>query len=659
MGTIYMSSNKTAWHGRLEWSYSDGYVSVTMYTWKTDGYPSSAASGANFTATITIGTSARTFVFQQQETYTMTVGVHSAYISEREVYISGRVEAPYGVSMYGNPLAGSANVILYEEDPETPEPSEMTLGAQSVSMGDTLNISIFRYGAKCTHTLKYREAGTSSDPVTIATDVGNFYAWQVPDLSAWCTQRLSVAVELICVTYLQGVLCGETSEEVEILLPKATKPVCSSSVVMGNPLAITMERRSAAYTHDLHYMLAEKTGTIAQSVETAFSWVVPLELAAAVPLLTKATAVITCVTYLGVMEVGRETLTVSMTVPDNDQTKPKAVMSLSPAGDLGNTFAGMYIRGRTGVRAEFTATSDYSQVQSYTLVVDGIPVAGNPAVSGMLRSHGAVTVTGRVTDARGYVRELTQVIQVVAYDRPGVIPCPGESGIVAVRCDADGTRNPRGQHLLIRAGRKYTALSTEAGQLNYCRLQYRIKKAGSENYSEFVTLISGEELESDYVQITLENAVPELRSSYTIQLEAIDTLGGYSVITLSVAALTVPFHIGKGNSNVAVGKYCDYSRTDAFEIGLTAYFDTGIALRRIFSDGEWTMGSQLGSTVADAEISAIPLYTLFIGVCQNRPVWLIKLGAGLYGSGVKILWEGSEVTLEEAPAPVTALYAVL
>ena len=658
MGTISLYSNKTAWKGELEWSYSGGYVTVTMYTWKTDGYPSSAASGAHFQATITIGSSTKSFSFQEQETYTMTVGTHRAYVSGNEVYISGRVEAPYGVSMYNNPLTGYDNVVLYEEEePETVSPSELTLSAESVTMGQTLNISLMRYASQCTHTLRYR-AGTGG-AMAIATGVGIFYGWKVPDLSAWCRDKLSVTVEISCQTYLNGVYCGVTTKTVEVLLPPATKPVCSATAVMGGTLAITMERLCSSYTHALAYRLAEETGTIAEGLETAYSWTVPLDLAKAIPLLTKGTATLTCVTYLNAMEVGQETVTVSLSVPDNEQTKPTAQMALSPSGILDEQFAGMYIRGRTGVKAEFTAESEYSQIKSYTLVVDGTEVTGNPAVSAYLRSHGSVTVTGRVTDARGYVRQLTQQIQVAAYDRPAVIPWEGESGVVAVRCDADGSRNPRGQHLLIRAGRKYTSLGTGEGQLNYCTLQYRIKKAGAEDYSDFYTLLDGVNLETDFVQVTLENAVPELKSNYTVQLEAIDTLGGYSVITLPVAALTVPLHIGRGNANVAVGKYCDYSRQEAFEIGLTTYFDKGIALRRIFEGGTWNQGMELGSSVAEAEVSGVSEYSLFVGVCQEKPVWLMRLGDSLFGTDLRIRCQGSSVTLEEAPEAVTALYAVL
>ena len=68
MGVIAMSSSKSAWIGSLVWEYSGGEITVSMYTGKTDGVPSSAASGANFNASITIDGETETFSYQQQET---------------------------------------------------------------------------------------------------------------------------------------------------------------------------------------------------------------------------------------------------------------------------------------------------------------------------------------------------------------------------------------------------------------------------------------------------------------------------------------------------------------------------------------------------------------------------------------------------------------
>ena len=108
-----------------------------------------------------------------------------------------------------------------------------------------------------------------------------------------------------------------------------------------------------------------------------------------------------------------------------------------------------------------------------------------------------------------------------------------------------------------------------------------------------------------------------------------------------------------------MGKYCDYSRENAFEIGFTTYFDTGIALQPVFSSGEWTVGTELGTAVPQADGSGLDRYTFFLGVCGGEPVWLMKLGTGIFGTGVRINREGGAAVLTAANAAVTELYAVL
>ena len=82
-------------------------------------------------------------------------------------------------------------------------------------------------------------------------------------------------------------------------------------------------------------------------------------------------------------------------------------------------------------------------------------------------------------------------------------------------------------------------------------------------------------------------------------------------------------------------------------------------MREIFSGGKWTAGTELGSAVPSAESSAMGRYTLFLGVCDGKPVLLMGLGNSIWGEGVKITREGQVVTLAEATSPVTALYALL
>lgn len=659
VGKIPMSSTKTAWVGSLEWSYSNNYVTVTMYTWKTDGYPSSAASGANFTATISIGGSTKTFSFQQQEKSTMVVGTLGAYVSGNSVYISGRVDAPYGVSMYGYPLTGGGTVTLYEEE-DTVNPSQLSIAAKTVQMGGELQIYILPERTDCFHRLTFiaEEGELHIQP---SENIGTGYLWSVPNLMAYCGSDLSCNVTVRCETYMaSGKYAGRTEKEITVTAYPETVPACAGAADMGSTLAITLSRQCSQYVHDLSYTMGDHSGEIALGAEAACEWQVSLELAKLCPSKTAAMFTLVCVTRWESLEIGRKSIQVQLRVPDNEQTKPTGTMVLAPAGELPNLFAGMYIRGMTGVEARFTAASQYSQIAQCQLQVEGNTVTGNPACSAVLHSHGTVTVTGRIVDLRGYVRTITETIPVIAYDKPRVIPFTGESTVVAVRCDyPDGTRNPRGQSLLIRAGRKYTALNGSGGQMNFCSLSYRYKMSGSDVYSDYYDLIDAEDLTTDDVERLVENAVPELRAGYTVQLRAMDSLGSYSVITIPVAALTVPFHIGRGNSNVAVGKYCDYSRENAFEMGLTTYFDTGIALRPIFAEGQWHVGTELGSEVASADTGAVSRYSLFMAVCNGLPVWLMKLGTGIYGNGMEMTCSGSVVTLHTAQAPVTAMYAVL
>lgn len=543
------------------------------------------------------------------------------------------------------------------ESPQEPEPSRISISPASVQLGESVVISLTRDSSACWHRLSYWVGGENMG--IFASNVATAYLWKVPDISAHVSDSLTLAVTVKCSTYTGTAnYVGQTEASFQVTLPEATQPECAASVQMGQTLTVSLPRQCDAYRHTLSYTLAGSTGSIASDAGESCVWSVPLALAKLVPAQKEATCTITCVTKVKGLTVGKKTFVLRLTVPDNEQTKPSATMVLSPDAQVPEAFSGMYISTITGVKAVFTASSDYSQIKSYQLTVDGMTASGNPAVTAPVHAYGNVTVTGRVTDARGFVRVITSTVSVKAYEKPRIVPYPGESAVVAIRCNSDGSRNPMGRSLLIRAGRKYTALVNNRGEQNTCRLQYRYKLAGAESYGDFYDLLENQ-ADGDSIQMTVANLLPDVKNGYSVQIRAMDDLGSYSVLTVPVGASSVPLHIGKGNANVAIGKYCDYSRENAFEIGLTTHFDTGIALRKIFTQGSWAVGTELGSTVAEAEVSAVNAYTLFMGVCSGLPVWLMKLDDGIYGSGIKMTWNGSSLILDTAASPVTALYAVL
>ena len=71
MATIPMSSNASAWKGEISWSCTQNVnnntstITASVGTWKTDGSPSSALSGAYFTGKLYVGDKHVDFDFQQ------------------------------------------------------------------------------------------------------------------------------------------------------------------------------------------------------------------------------------------------------------------------------------------------------------------------------------------------------------------------------------------------------------------------------------------------------------------------------------------------------------------------------------------------------------------------------------------------------------------
>lgn len=127
MAKITMSSNASAWKGEINWSYTQNVnnntstITASVGTWKTDGSPTSALSGAYFKGTLYVGDEHVDFEFQQQNVASkddpqdcaeLTVPVPHNGDGTGSVYIYCEINAPYGVSMYNRPLKGGGTYTL-------------------------------------------------------------------------------------------------------------------------------------------------------------------------------------------------------------------------------------------------------------------------------------------------------------------------------------------------------------------------------------------------------------------------------------------------------------------------------------------------------------------------------------------------------------------
>ena len=552
MGIITMKSTKTAWIGSLEWSCSGGSVTVTMYTGKTDGYPSSAPSGANFNATITVGSTTRSFSYQQQE-LDMYVGSVTVPVSGNTVQISGRVEAPYGVSMYGYPLTGSETVTLQTE-PEV-EASSFSLSADTVQMGKKLLITIDWDDPGCKHDLKIWIGGENE--LDIASNVGSSYSWTVPDLTAYWPNALEQECVVICITYFEGAYIGYTTQELTVTVPDPSVPVAEENLTMGLAAVVSCSRNSENFRLKLELEFHGITAVLGEGLQDSFTVTPDYSLAARIPDLTYGTGTLKCTTYHGTAVVGIREQTVRLTVPDNSETRPvfsPEGLTLTPVSSLPTAFAGVYMRGRTGIKAAFSASSPYSTLKAYEISVGSQSAAGNPAVIETLVNEGSVRVTAKVTDARGFFTTVTTTVQVLPYRNPKVTPYTGYSAVICERAKASGELSAEGTYLAIKAGRTFSSVVLDGQEQNRCVLRYRWKVNGAADYGSWTVLIPASSSQTE-VSVLVSNVVTSLQSSYQVQIEAADTLGGTHTLTFQIMTEAVSFVLYDGPDGAGFGKY--------------------------------------------------------------------------------------------------------
>ena len=281
--------------------------------------------------------------------------------------------------------------------------------------------------------------------------------------------------------------------------------------------------------------------------------------------------------------------------------------------------------------ATFDAESTYSTIASYSLTVDGVTktaTTGSITSAYIVNYCGTLTVTLRVTDARGYYTEVTDSIRVLDWFKPYIDRVGSNDGIVCERRKVETAEDVTVDydHLYIAAKRVYAPMAGENvlegsafTQGNLCTLRYCIKKTSDPDYSyEFVNLLSSGSLTTDeYVGLVLKaDGSPvqlEKSESYEVYLQIYDATNTgtptYATIPTDKAAL----HLGEGGNKAAFGKYAE--RENALEIAWNIFdqYDTeitnGVALydSAVATDPDTTMDSLI-MTKVNTPVSGIYYY---------------------------------------------------
>ena len=370
-------------------------------------------------------------------------------------------------------------------------------------------------------------------------------------------------------------------------IPRASYITSADNVNIGSPCSIKWTPNSSAFRYRLKFELSDwnyTTDVIYPNKTSAYTYTgysIPYDAARQIPDKTSGTMKVTLYTYsdsAGTKQIGSESSkTFTVTVPQNSETKPDFSMTLSPVSALSSQFDGLYIAGKTKVKAEFTGSGKYGAfINGYNVKVDGA-IYEHPYMSEYLSQYGTFDVVGTAEDSRGFKNTDCQQITVIPYNRPkiNVVECS--------RCDSEGIKDDAGTYLLIKATRTYSAVKDGSVQKNFCEIQYRYAKRNG-TFSEWNTLLDKNDVSSDYIDsgALLDGALLS-KFSYIIEIRAIDDIGDSSAVAADIASERIYMHRDGSRMSLTFGGYIEEDNTVSIVDGIKAKLYGGIYTSHIDS----------------------------------------------------------------------------
>lgn len=363
---------------------------------------------------------------------------------------------------------------------------------------------------------------------------------------------------------------GCSADKVTITGEVVESTMTAKAGTLGTAQTLTINKADPAFTHTIRYTVGSASEIIATKTSAVnVNWTPPLSLAEQNIAGKTLSCKLTLTTYSGSTEMGTSETTISLTIPAS--TAPTVTTTYEPESSLPNFFYGIYVQGKSKVKASYSATGQHgASIESYVTTVNGKATTHTAATftSEVITGSGSVSVSVKVTDSRGYSTTKSGSIAVQAYEAPAVIPVSGQTAIVCARSTADGVLNDSGTYLRIRAGKRFSSVSGK----NECLLRYRYAEEG-ESFGAWSALLD-KGSSANEVSTTLNlNLNPT--KAYTVEIGVSDEVGSASAISFSIPTQDVPLHLGNGGKNIALGRYCDYSGEKRIDIGWDVYLSKG------------------------------------------------------------------------------------
>lgn len=366
----------------------------------------------------------------------------------------------------------------------------------------------------------------------------------------------------------------EKSQTIELTrIARASEITSAANITLGNKCSVKWTPKSTLFRYVLEfsmgdwYLITEPIHPNTTSPYTHTGHIISVNAAKQVP--NSPTGIMTVKLYTysdsdAYKQVGSaDTATFVVTVPNN--TQPKVEMTLTPQSSLGSAFSGLYIQGKTKVKASISAEGKYgATIKSYSMnVEDRTYDSGDNYTSDYLSQYGKVMVDGYAKDSRGYTGSISKEIQVIAYSKPKILPVSADDDTVAARCDASGNIIDSGTYLKIKAKRSYSKIEADGQQKNFCEIRYRYKADGG-SYSSWKTILASSSLTSDEIVTgALLSGALSVKSTYIVQVQAIDDIGESANTYVTIPTDKVYLHRDGARRSMTFGGYVEDDNTFA------------------------------------------------------------------------------------------------
>lgn len=258
---------------------------------------------------------------------------------------------------------------------------------------------------------------------------------------------------------------------------------------------------------------------------------------------------------------------IQLYVPKISSTLPDPGATLTPVHSLTSDFDGVYVQGKSKVKATFDGEGKYgATIKSYSMTVEGKSYDSYDSyTSGYLSGYGTITVKVTAKDSRGYSNTVSMSIFVMAYAKPKVVAYSGETDIICARCDKDGNLSDSGTYLKVKARRSYSKCVDASGvQHNFCGIRVRYKQENG-NYSSWKTLLAATNLSAEEIDsAALYEGALLVTNTYIAQVDVVDTIGNHTYVTITIPTDKVYEHRHGARRSYTFGGYVEDDNTFSF-----------------------------------------------------------------------------------------------